>query len=311
MPPPAPPFDATGVEPGVEPGFEPDFEAEPDRFGEVSRGMGFATRRMAYADWGPRDAPVTVVCVHGLTRQGRDFDPLAAALAASGARVICPDLPGRGRSGPLPSALDYTLAGHCDDLRALLATLGGGPVHWVGTSLGGMIGMALAASGTPIAKLVVNDIGPEVPASATTRVFLKLSRAPGTFASLDAAERFFRRNFTAYGELSDAHWRHVTRHSVREVARGRFRWLFDRRIAVGLYFASILRPRLWREWARVTAPTLIIRGERSDFLDRATARRMLDTNRGARLIEIEGVGHMPMLATAAEIETIHDFLLRP
>lgn len=303
MPPPATVLDAKG--------FEPDFGAEPDRFGEITRRSGFATYRMAYTDWGPRDAAVTVVCVHGLTRQGRDFDPLAAVLAASGARVICPDLPGRGRSGPLLNPLDYTLARHCDDLRALLRTLGGAPVHWVGTSLGGMIGMALAASGVPIARLVVNDIGPEVPASATTRVFLKLARAPSTFASLDAAEQFFRGNFTAYGDLTDAHWRHVTRHCVRETAQGRFRWLFDRPIGLGLYFASILRPRLWREWARITAPTLIVRGARSDFLDRATAQRMLDTNRRARLVEIEGVGHMPMLATAAEIETIHDFLLRP
>lgn len=289
----------------------PDFTREPDRFGEIGCRSDHGLHRMVYADWGPLDAETVVVCVHGLTRQGRDFDPVAAALADEGVRVICPDLPGRGRSEPLPNILDDNLARYRDDLLRLLAELGDRPVHWIGTSLGGLLGIILAGSGAPISRLVVNDIGPEVPTAASTRVIFKHIQAPTSFASLATAENFFRTKFAAYGELSDAHWRHITRHSTSEQPNGRYRWLFDPRIGFGFHMARSPRLDLWAEWRSIAAPILILRGVQSEFLSAGLAREMLDTNRGARIHEVEGVGHMPMLATATEIRTILDFLLRP
>jgi pimeloyl-ACP methyl ester carboxylesterase len=288
----------------------PDFTAEPARFGEIECRSRRGAHRMVYADWGPLDAKTTVVCVHALTRQGRDYDPLAAALAAEGVRVICPDLPGRGRSEPLYDVLDYSLAQHCDELGALLATLDPATnVAWVGTSLGGLIGISLAGSGDRISRLVINDIGPVVPLAASMRVFFKLARAPTSFASLDAAEHYFRRNFKGYGELGDVHWRHVTRYSVEMGANGRYRWLLDPRIGLGLYMARTTRSDLWKEWKAISAPILLLRGAESDFLSRELAREMTGANPAARLLEIDGVGHMPMLASPLEIGAIRDFLL--
>src|SRR4029453_13958806 len=197
---------------------------EPDRRGTI-RGLSLTGfHELPYVDWGPPDATVPVICVHGLSRQGRDFDYLAADLAASGRRVICPDLVGRGRSGRLRNPNEYALPQYCADINSLLARIGADQVDWVGTSLGGLIGIVLAGlPGTPIRRLVVNDIGPYLPWSGLARIGSYLSSAPTAFERIAAAESYLREVLAPFGDLTDEHWAHLTRHSVaRDPASGRY-----------------------------------------------------------------------------------------
>src|SRR5271156_5076276 len=176
--------------------------------------------RIAYADWGPEDAAETVVCVHGLTRQGRDFDYLAGSLANAGYRVVCPDLVGRGGSGWMPHVLDYVFPQYCADMAAFLGTLRSATIHWVGTSLGGLIGIVLASMpDSPIATLVVNDIGPTVPTCAAARIGVRVNNSPMAFASLEQAEQHNRRAFAASGDLNGASFFRETQ--VIDLAHGK------------------------------------------------------------------------------------------
>ena len=172
--------------------------------------------RLAYWEWGPQDAERTVVCVHGLTRQGRDFDILARTFARRGWRVVCPDLVGRGRSGWLAQPAGYTLLQYGADMNALLARLDVEEVDWIGNSLGGLVGMMLAAQpGSPIRRLVINDIGPFIPGTALRRLGVYLNAPPPRFADLAEAERYIRTTLAPFGALSDDQWRHLAEHSVR------------------------------------------------------------------------------------------------
>src|SRR3954452_23717189 len=194
----------------------PQQNPEPDRARTI-RGLSLTGfHDLAYVDWGPTQARPPVICVHGLTRQGRDFDYLAAYLAAAGRRVVCPDLVGRGQSGRLRDPNEYALPQYCADMNALIAALDAGQVDWVGTSLGGLIGIVLAGlPGNPIRRLVINDIAPIVPSNALQRIGRYVADMPETFATLDAAERYLREVLSPFGEVADEHWAHLTRHSVR------------------------------------------------------------------------------------------------
>ena len=159
--------------------------------------------RIAYTEWGPEDARRVVVCVHGLSRQGRDFDRLAAFLAQHDYRIICPDLPGRGRSDWLKDPDEYGLPQYCVDMTVLLASLHAESVDWIGTSLGGLIGMVMAAlPGSPIRRLVVNDIGPFLPWSALYRIGTYLRQMPTEFPDFAAANAYYREILSTFGELA-------------------------------------------------------------------------------------------------------------
>ena len=164
---------------------------------------------MAYREWGAPEAGRVVVCVHGLTRNGRDFDALAAALAGAGCRVVCPDVVGRGDSDWLGDPAGYGFPRYLADMTVLLARLEAEAVDWVGTSMGGLIGMMLAAQpGAPIRRLVINDVGPFIPLAALERIGGYVGRAP-VFADLGAAEAYLRDVYAAMGALSDLQWRHL------------------------------------------------------------------------------------------------------
>src|SRR6266550_3701947 len=194
---------------------EPHSELEPDRRGAILGLSLTGFHEVAYVDWGPADAGVPVLCVHGLSRQGRDFDYLAAELAGTGRRVICPDLVGRGRSGRLRNPNEYALPQYCADMNALVARLGAEQVDFVGTSLGGLIGMVLAGMpGNSIRRLVVNDIGPFLPWKGLERIGTYLSAMPPDFRDLGEAETYFRKVLAPFGDLTDEGWMHITRHSV-------------------------------------------------------------------------------------------------
>jgi pimeloyl-ACP methyl ester carboxylesterase len=265
---------------------------------------------MHYYEWGDEDNPRVLVCVHGLTRTGRDFDFLAQALA-SDYRVVCPDVAGRGRSDWLDTKSDYGYPQYCADLTALIARVTTGiecTIDWVGTSMGAILGILLAARrGTPIRKLVLNDAGMLVPKAALERLGRYVGR-DRSFPSLEALEAEVRRVCAPFGPLSDEHWRHLTVHGARQNADGTWTTGYDPAIRAP-FDGEIADIDLSPFWNTVRCPTLLIRGSRSDVLLHETAAAMASSGPKARVVEIEGVGHAPMLMVPEQIAIVRDFLL--
>ena len=267
--------------------------------------------RIAYTEWGEPTSPRVVICVHGLSRQGRDFDRLAVALARDGYRVLCPDLVGRGRSDRLRNPDEYALPQYCMDMTALVARSGVASVDWIGTSLGGLIGMVLAGqAASPIRRLVVNDIGPFMPWSALHRLGSNLRSTPADFADFAAAEAYYRTVLAPFGELGDAEWRHLTEHSVERGPDGRYRMLCDPMIARAFRTGLLYNLSLWRYWDGIRCPTFVLRGEHSDLLLEGTAAEMARRNPRAEVVEIPGCGHAPSLLDADQIDIIVGWLAR-
>jgi pimeloyl-ACP methyl ester carboxylesterase len=264
--------------------------------------------RVAYVEWPGPPGARTVVCLHGLTRNGRDFDWLAAALAAD-CRVVCPDMPGRGRSDWLTVAADYSYPLYLADVAMLLTRLDVETVDWVGTSMGGIIGMLLAAfPGTPIRRLVVNDVGPLIAKEGLERIAGYVGRDP-SFADLDALEAALRRVAAPFGPLSDEEWRHLATHSARRKPDGTLGFAYDPRIGDAFHQGPLEDIDLWAQWDAIGCPTLVLRGAASDLLRRAAAEAMTRRGPRARLIEFPGIGHAPALMAPDQIAAIRDFLL--
>lgn len=256
---------------------------------------------------GPGDAP-TLVCVHGLTRNGKDFDALAEALSAR-YRVICPDMPGRGRSDNLRVSAEYAYPTYLADAAALIARLDVDSVDWVGTSMGGLIGMMLAAQpGNPIRKLVINDIGPFVSKVGLGRIRDYVGLDP-TFPSLEALETELRVRHASFGPLTDAQWRSMARDSAREKPGGGWGLAYDPRIADAFKAAPLEDVDLWPTWEAIRCPTLLLRGAQSDLLTRETAEAMRRRGPKAKLVEFPGIGHAPALLNEEQIGIVRDFLL--
>jgi pimeloyl-ACP methyl ester carboxylesterase len=266
-------------------------------------------RDMAYIEWGEPDAR-TLMCVHGLTRCARDFDFFAPEMAQRGYRVICPDVAGRGDSGWLKDPMDYAVPTYAKDMLLLLARLELESVHWVGTSLGGLIGMALAAiPGSPVRRLVLNDVGPVLTVAALQRIAAYLGKWP-PLPTIEAAEQFVRATSATFGPHSDAEWRFLTEHVVRRNADGSFRMHYDP--AVAAPFSADMPGgdvELWPFYDAISCPTLVLRGEHSDLLTRDTVAQMAARGPRAKAVEIPGVGHAPTLIHADQIAIVRDFLL--
>jgi len=284
----------------------------PDRGGVVLGLSSSGFHRLAYTDWGPLDDARPIICVHGLTRQGRDFDHLARQLAAAGRRVICPDLPGRGRSGRISNPDHYALPQYCADMNALIARLGVSEVEWVGTSLGGLIGMIMAGfSGSIVRKLVINDIGPFVSSSGLQRIGQYIGNMPSLFATIEDADKYFRTVLAPYGKLADQHWRHLAEHSVRwDDARQGYAMLCDPAIAKGFRLPWFQPLNLWTYWEAIKVPVLVLRGLQSDLLSFDLAAEMRKRNRCAHLFQFDDCGHVPPLMAQEQIEVVTRFLLK-
>jgi pimeloyl-ACP methyl ester carboxylesterase len=263
---------------------------------------------LSYADWvSPVAAGRPVVCVHGLTRNGRDFDHLARVLAAE-RRVICPDIVGRGLSDPLTRPDDYALPTYIAHMAQLLAQLELDAVDWVGTSMGGLIGMGIAAmESSPIKKLVLNDIGPFLPKAALARINTYLGRDL-RFASLGALEGHLREIHAGFGPLSDAEWRHLAEHSAARREDGRFGLNYDQRLAQPMTTGPIENVELWPIWDRIRCPVLVIRGTDSDLLLAETAAEMARRGPHAEVVEVDHTGHAPALMARDQIAIVCDWL---
>jgi pimeloyl-ACP methyl ester carboxylesterase len=265
--------------------------------------------RMAYLEWGRADNPRVLICVHGLTRCARDFDFLARELAAR-YRVVCPDVAGRGDSDWLPNPMEYQVPVYVGDMVTLIARLDVETVDWVGTSLGGLIGMGLAAQpGSPVTKLVLNDVGPVLTAEAIDRIGSYVGKWP-RLPTIEAAEAYVRAVSAPFGPHTDAEWRFLTENVVRRNPDGSFRMHYDPALAVPF---TAPRPTpdidLWNVYDNIDCPTLVVRGEQSDLLTRETASQMSRRGPRPQVVEIAGVGHAPTLIHADQIAVVRDFLL--
>ena len=261
---------------------------------------------MAYLEWGdPRNRDV-LVCVHGLTRTARDFDEVARALCGQ-FRVVCPDVAGRGDSDPLPDPMLYGVPQYLADMVTLIARMDVETVSWLGTSMGGLIGMALAAqAGTPVKRLALNDAGPLVTRASLERIAAYVGKAP-PFRSLDEAERYIRSISMPFGPHSDAQWRFLTETWLRRDGESGWRAHYDPRIAEP--FKADKDLELWPLYDAVRCPTLVLRGELSDLLMRETAGEMTRRGPRAKVVEIRGVGHAPTLLHPEQIAIVRDFFL--
>lgn len=265
--------------------------------------------RIAYLEWGDARNPDVLVCVHGLTRCARDFDNLARALCGR-YRVVCPDVAGRGDSDWLADPMLYAIPQYVADLVTLIARLDVERVHWVGTSMGGLIGMALAAQqDAPVAKLVLNDAGPVIAKAALERIGQYIGASP-SFPSIEAAEQVIRATAAPFGPHTDAEWRFLTEVVLRKNADGSYRFAYDPRIAEPYRKHMPEKDvELWDVWNAVRCPTLVIRGAESDLLSRETAQAMTQRGPKAKLIELPGIGHAPTLLHEDQIAVVREFLL--
>ena len=287
------------AEPGV---------AEPRRR-SVQCASSKGLHRIAYLEWGdPRNKDV-LVCVHGLARSSRDFEELARALCGH-FRVACPDLAGRGDSDRLADPALYVVPQYVSDMVTLIARLDAESVNWVGTSLGGLVGMALAAQpGAPIKRLVLNDVGPVIAKAALERIATYLGQAPA-FPSVEEAEKYVRAVSAPFGPHTESQWRFLTQTWIRKDAEGKWRPHYDPRIADE--YKRTLPDKdieLWYLYDEIRCPTMVLRGAQSDLLSRDTADAMARRGPKAKVVEVPGVGHAPTLLNPDQIAIVRGFLV--
>ena len=276
--------------------------------------------RMAYWQWGAPDAAHTIVCAHGLSRQGRDFDVLAQALLARSPqplRVVCPDVAGRGQSDWLKDPQGYQLPSYTADMLALLVHLQPATLDWLGTSMGGLIGMAVCAHaqtvGATVRRLVLNDVGPTIQWEALARIGTYLGKAQ-TFDTLQQAADAMWAISQSFGPHTPAQWLELSRHMVKATPDGRVALHYDPAIAVPFgavtqEIAAQGEAQLWQLYDSLTANTLLLRGANSDLLSPATAQAMTQRGPKARLVEFAGVGHAPTLIAPDQVDAVASFLL--
>jgi len=273
--------------------------------------------QMSYKEWGAADNPKVLLCVHGVTRVGDDFDAMARALAAD-YRVICPDVVGRGRSDWLRNPQLYRLPQYVSDMVTLLArVLDGTPgrqVDWFGTSMGGLIGLGLASlPGNPIRKLILNDIGPVLDPGALLRIGDYIGQDL-RFPSFEEGARFIKDVSLPFGPHSDAEWRKLASDVLRQDKDGQ--WIRHYDMGLALPFRSATpesaqadEAMLWAAYDAVTCDTLLVRGAESDLLSRETAHSMTQRGPKATLVEIAGVGHAPTFIHDDQIAIARNYLL--
>lgn len=265
-----------------------------------------AGRELHYTEWGAQHTE-TVIAWHGLARTGRDMDDVAEHLSQR-YRVICPDTIGRGLSqwSPEPEK-EYCLAYYVQQATALVDQLGLKDFHWIGTSMGGAIGLVAAATSLRgrVRRLILNDSGPQIADAAIARI-RGYAGNPAAFASVSELEQYFRTIYKPYGWLSDAQWRRLTETSTRRLPDGRVTPHYDP--AMVMQFSHHTDDYLlWNEWDSLDIPVLCLRGESSDLLLPHTAEQMRQRGPQAVVVEIAGCGHAPALNTPAQYALVERF----
>lgn len=266
---------------------------------------------LAYQEWGaPTSSHPPVICVHGLTRNSHDFDALANYLSTQGRYVICPDVVGRGESDWFNDSHHYHFKQYIIDMSVLIARVDAAKVDWIGTSMGGLIGMMMAAMpNTPIRRLIMNDVGPQLPVHALWRM-AKFAKAPNFF-SKEEAKNYFKKVYADFGNLSEEQWLRFTEHSIKEYSPGLYKVKVDPSITEGKGVGQFMKEfvhspykalegvlydmDLWALWHEVKCPVLIIHGRKSDLLLPSHIQKMQKTHAEVDLLEIADAGHAPAL----------------
>ncbi|MEH6436590.1 alpha/beta fold hydrolase [Massilia sp. DD77] len=273
--------------------------------------------RVAYKEWGDPLNPKVLVCVHGVTRVGDDFDHLARALCGE-YRVVCPDVVGRGRSDRLRDPAHYVIPQYVSDMVTLIARVTAPgearEVHWLGTSMGGLIGMVLASlEGTPISRMVLNDIGPVLDQAALQRIGEYIGQDI-RFPSFEAGAEYVKAVSLSFGPHTDDEWLKLSSDVLRRQDDGQ--WVRHYDLGLAQPFKAITPERaagdeaaLWAAWDAIRCPTLLVRGEHSDLLSRETAAEMTRRGPKPRLVEIAGVGHAPTFIQPNQIAIAREFLI--
>ena len=286
---------------------------------------GVTQHRVGYWEWnqtGQLDHPHVIVCVHGLTRQGRDFDVLAQVLSHH-ARVICPDIAGRGQSDWLADPMAYGVPQYAFDMLVLLTQVHAqypiAQLDWVGTSMGGLIGMAVAgtpdlALPVPIRRLLLNDVGPRLEWSALQRIGMYVGQSP-RFASVEEGAAWLRVQSADFGPHTDAQWLALSEPMLRPGPEGGFVLHYDPKIAVpmqGMTQEQVVQGEalLWNLYDAITAQTLVLRGAKSDLLTAQTVQEMAQRGPKAHSATLEGVGHAPTLVQPEQVALVKEFLFR-
>ena len=279
--------------------------------------------RMAYWQWGNPEAGHVVVCVHGLTRQGRDFDVLARALCQRGGdtlRVVCPDVAGRGQSDWLKDPQGYQIPNYAADMLALLAHLQPTTLDWLGTSMGGLIGIVLAGQPelplpVPVRRLVLNDVGPVLEWRALQRIGAYLGQT-GRFDSVQEAADALWAVASSFGPHTPAQWLALSQPMLKPLGDGSGAFTLHYDPALAQLFGAVTpesaaqgEALLWQLYDHITARTLLIRGQESDLLSAQTALAMMARGPKARLLEFAGVGHAPTFIADDQVQAVVSFLL--
>ena len=261
---------------------------------------------MRYTEWGDAKNPRVLMCVHGLTRNARDFDCVATGLADA-YRVVCVDIVGRGRSDWLRDPSDYTYAVYCGDIATLIASLHAETVDWLGTSMGGIIGMIMASlPGTPVRKLAMNDVGLLIPKASLVRIGEYVGRE-ATYDSLDALESAMR-SASPFGNLDAEQWRHLALHVAKRDESGRWKFRYDPGIGKNFHATAPADIDLRPFWNGVRGPVLVIRGEHSDLLLPETLEEMRKRPHTETHV-VPDTGHAPMLMNDSQVGVVRRFLL--
>lgn len=260
--------------------------------------------KVSYTDWGNPASKKIAICVHGVSRNGRDFDYLSRALAAEGYRVICPDMPGRGKSDWLPIATDYNMPFLATILTNFINLYPGDELIWIGTSMGGILGMLLASRArTPIKKLILNDIGPHLDSEPLKKILQYLSIMP-TFKTKELAKNFLSQILAPFGVKTDEHLDHLTTYSFFKNDQGEYQLAYDPKI---LTLFQTDQADLSQFWDPISCPTLVIRGQNSTILTSQSAAKM-DEKPNVNLVEFPDVAHAPALMDEDQIMTILNWL---
>jgi len=267
------------------------------------------THQVNYWQWGAVENPNVVVCLHGLTRNSRDFDFLAQALAVN-YRVLCIDMAGRGDSEWLTDPMQYGYPLYVADVLAILADLQVNQVDWVGTSMGGLIGMAVAnIPNSPIRRMVINDIGALLPKAALQRIGKYFKTGAKQFPDLAGVEAHLREVHAPFGSLTDAQWQHLARHSARPLQEGGYRLAYDPAVAQNFIDMNALEDiALWEVWENVHCPVLLLRGAESDLLLPETVTQMQRLHPTMQVVTLPNVGHAPALMDAEQIGLVKQWL---
>ena len=262
--------------------------------------------KIHYLDWGASNLPI-LICAHGLTRNARDFDFLARSISDQ-FRVIAIDFPGRGLSDWLDDKTNYSMPLYLNVIESLLNELDINSFNWLGTSMGGLIGIILATQkSNTLKRLIINDVGPEIPTSAVDRISDYLSTVD-SFDSQKEFEGHIRQIYAPFGKLTDQQWRHLAEHSQRIDSKGKLASNYDPDIAIPFKQALSMKADLWGYWQAISTPVYLLHGINSDILNTAILAKMKQLQPGLKSRSIERVGHAPALMNESQIQLVRDWL---